>query len=159
VRAIERLVARLRAAIVRAPSVVRVPAPFVVAAALWWSSSQTPTGTSAGWAWSVAHNGMHVVAYAVLAAAAWFALAPRARPRGALIVWALTVLYGIVDEVHQSHVPGRDASIADVVSDALGAAIAVHVLRSDAAGRSWIDRQFAVLVAGAIASVLWATFA
>jgi VanZ family protein len=158
VKALERLVARLCAAVAGMPALVRVPLPVVLAAALWWSSSREPSGARSAWFWSVAHNGMHVVAYAVLAAACWFALTARTRPRAALLVLGLAVLYGIADEIHQSHVPGRDASIADVVSDAFGAAIAVHVLRSDAAGRSWLDLRLALLVSGAMVSVLWATF-
>lgn len=32
-----------------------------------------------------------------------------------------TVLYGITDEIHQMHVPLRDASIGDVIADSFGA--------------------------------------
>jgi VanZ family protein len=40
----------------------------------------------------------------------------------------LSTLYGISDEVHQSFVPGRAADGADVVADAIGAAIAAGLL-------------------------------
>ena len=39
----------------------------------------------------------------------------------------LVLLWGVLDEVHQFFVPGRDASVRDVVADALGAALAVLV--------------------------------
>jgi len=34
---------------------------------------------------------------------------------------ALTVAYGILDEIHQSYVPGRDSNVYDVGADAIGA--------------------------------------
>ena len=37
--------------------------------------------------------------------------------------WLLTVAYAVTDEFHQSFVPGRNASLMDVVIDALGASI------------------------------------
>jgi len=41
--------------------------------------------------------------------------------KGAFIVALLIgVVYGITDELHQSIVPGRDASICDVIFDAVG---------------------------------------
>ena len=39
----------------------------------------------------------------------------------------LTVMYAISDEIHQLHVPRRTASVKDVLSDALGAVLAVGV--------------------------------
>jgi VanZ family protein/glutaredoxin len=38
---------------------------------------------------------------------------------------ALAVLYAVTDEIHQLHVPRRTASVKDVLSDALGAVLAV----------------------------------
>lgn len=47
-----------------------------------------------------------------------------------LISFLLAGIYGITDELHQSFVPGRDASAADAVADFIGA-----VLGSFGAGR------------------------
>lgn len=74
---------------------------------------------------------LHAAAYAVLAAAALVAVPDslrRRRPcRAALTVFLFSCLYGISDELHQSFVPGRDASLPDVAADAAGAALAVSV--------------------------------
>ncbi len=74
----------------------------------------------------------HIVVYAVLAILLYIAIVPpgNAAPKWvpASIAFALAVLYGFSDEVHQTFVPGRIASEADVLSDAVGAAIGVVVL-------------------------------
>ena len=43
----------------------------------------------------------------------------------ALIAFALTVLYGVSDEVHQAFVPGRTPSLMDIALDAAGATLGV----------------------------------
>lgn len=48
-------------------------------------------------------------------------------PGPAAAAFFLVLLWSVLDEVHQSFVPGRDASARDVVADALGAALAVVV--------------------------------
>ncbi len=74
----------------------------------------------------------HVVVYAVLAILLYFAIAPSAHaaPKWvpASIAFALAVLYGFSDEVHQAFVPGRIASETDVLADGVGAALGVAVL-------------------------------
>lgn len=67
----------------------------------------------------------HVAVYAGLALMLYIALAERPAPRWvpASIAFALAVLYGVTDEIHQAFVPGRVASEADVAADALGAGI------------------------------------
>ncbi len=47
--------------------------------------------------------------------------------KSALIAAALTSLYGICDEFHQSFTPGRDVELADWMADTLGALLAVTV--------------------------------
>ena len=75
---------------------------------------------------------VHIVVYAVLAILLYTAIAPPgyAAPKWvpASIAFALAVLYGFSDEVHQAFVPGRIASEADVLADGVGAAIGVAVL-------------------------------
>jgi VanZ family protein len=46
-------------------------------------------------------------------------------PGPAAAAFGLVVLWGALDEVHQFFVPGRDASVRDVVADALGAGLAI----------------------------------
>jgi len=61
----------------------------------------------------------HLIAYAVLAGLLHAAgLARR-------WAFALAVLYGASDEWHQSFVPGRDASLGDLLADAVGALAAL----------------------------------
>jgi VanZ family protein len=69
----------------------------------------------------------HVAAYAVLALLLFAALGSRSWNYAirAAVVFAVAVLYGVSDEIHQSFVPGRDASAFDVGVDALGAAFAL----------------------------------
>ena len=69
----------------------------------------------------------HLVLYGVLAVllywALWAAAAGEHAQQGLLVAalaFALTVLYGVSDELHQAFVPGRTASEADLLVDAIG---------------------------------------
>lgn len=95
---------------------------------IWWLSSQTFAGKS-GPFWGFVSNSIHFALYAGLA----LLLLEVARRQGtwsrdALVgVLVLTVTYGIVDEWHQSWVPGRNADPFDVLVDLLGAVGAVSL--------------------------------
>lgn len=71
----------------------------------------------------------HLVAYFTLACLLAFALAPDWRlTRSRMVaVVVICVLYGISDEIHQSFVEGRTASLFDVGVDAVGAVAGVYV--------------------------------
>jgi VanZ family protein len=45
------------------------------------------------------------------------------RQRGMLIAFVFACLYALLDEVHQSFVPGRNASLGDWLADAIGAGL------------------------------------
>lgn len=91
------------------------------------SISNPPDAGGGNWKYELAH----VFEYAVFGALAFQLLRSWRPETGTPVVaaaaWALAVLYGISDEVHQSFVPNRDASLMDVGLDAFGAALAVGI--------------------------------
>lgn len=132
---------------------------------LWRESSQGPTQMISGLLRSLVYNSMHIVAYAALSTSWLLALwqpgtlaEPRTARRLGWIGVVLAVAYGVVDEVHQSYVPGRVPSCGDVISDAVGAILALLwwrwlLLAEGAALRALSWGLFA-----AVLSVLSATF-
>jgi VanZ family protein len=71
----------------------------------------------------------HLGSYALLAALVLYAVVGLRRPRGAelLIAYAITVIYGLSDEIHQSFVPDRTGQVDDLAVDAIGGAIGIAV--------------------------------
>jgi hypothetical protein len=79
---------------------------------LWYFSSLPATGVGLPHPWD---KGAHLLAYALLG----FLLG---RGLGGLYpAFFLAALYGLVDEWHQSFVPGREAFGLDLLADSLGA--------------------------------------
>ena len=109
---------------------------------------------------------MHVPVYALLALLL-LPLAPRRDGWAVLAgstacaLGAVAFLFAVVDEWHQSYVPGRVPSASDVVTDlvAICAVIVVarYVSRSDATERGVLARLVPGLLA-CIAAVAFATF-
>jgi VanZ family protein len=93
---------------------------------------------------SVSDKVVHLAAYGVLGALVLNALADGVLagytvPRAVLAI-AITVLYGVGDELHQSFVPGRTPDALDVLADAAGAALAAAVLLGFRAGHAaWVS--------------------
>jgi len=83
-------------------------------------------------------NGSHFIFYAVLAALVARALS--GRPPGAgiarpgLVTFIVVAIFAVADEWHQSMVPGRSASMGDLVVDLAGLCAAL-LLRRAAMGR------------------------
>jgi VanZ family protein len=71
----------------------------------------------------------HFFTYAVLAGLLLSALARGGRPvwRHVLVAFALAVLYGASDELHQSFVPDRAGRIDDLIVDTLGALVGLAI--------------------------------
>lgn len=89
------------------------------AAVIFWLSHQPQLPTTPG-----GDKTAHVVAYAGLGFLLALALAPgRTVVVRTLSAWAIGSLYGISDEWHQSFVPGRDASAADMLADMIGSGV------------------------------------
>ena len=70
----------------------------------------------------------HVLMFGLLATVLWWVLKPVSG--GALLIAVVVAgLYGVSDEIHQSFVATRTASVADVGFDFLGAALAALLIR------------------------------
>lgn len=67
--------------------------------------------------------GGHLLAYGVLAVLLWWAL--RGTGTRTPATWALlaALLYGATDELHQHFVPGRTATVEDLLVDLIGASL------------------------------------
>lgn len=89
----------------------------------------------------------HLSEYAILAAL-WLRAFVRGRnlsPRTAgLLALTISVAWAILDELHQSFVPSRSASLADVLVDTAGALIALTV--AQIGWRQAVDRTTAALL-------------
>ena len=100
--------------------------PAILWLTLIFVLSSQPTLPSTG---QVTDKQAHAFTYGVLALLCLMGLT-RWRWRsiaGASLLgaFALAVLYGVSDEIHQAFVPGRNPDVADVAADAAGAAIAL----------------------------------
>jgi VanZ family protein len=93
------------------------------AAAIYWTSSR-PTPFAFLPRGIFAHDKLlHAGAYAILGGLVLGAISAARRPgiRAVVLAAALATLYGATDELHQSKVPNRDANLADLAADAVGA--------------------------------------
>ena len=70
----------------------------------------------------------HVIAYAVLGVLWERALRSAGIRKPAAWAFLIAVIYGLTDEYHQSFVPGRDADVLDLATDAVAAGIAIAIV-------------------------------
>lgn len=83
-----------------------------------------------GWLDLLTSSGAHLFLYGVLALLLHWGLG--SGRRNLVLAFGLALIYGVSDEIHQAFVPGRVPDAFDLVSDALGAALALaawHGLR------------------------------
>ena len=65
---------------------------------------------------------IHAIVYFILAVLLYFSFFKSGLRKYLLLITVIfTVIYGISDELHQYFVPGRIASIGDVIADSFGA--------------------------------------
>ena len=100
---------------------LRAAAPLALMALIFYASAQESVGPDVGeWARVVAHFSQ----YALLAALWIWALAPALGRKALVAAAAISLLYAISDEYHQSFVEGRDSDPLDVLTDFAGIAAA-----------------------------------
>lgn len=143
----------------RLPFVVRWAGVFAVMAFLWWSSARTPVPKPYDPVQALLGNAAHFVAYFGLGLAVWLAAPSAVAPRRLdAAAFAVALAYGVVDEWHQSWVPGRTASAVDLATDGFGAAFAVWFVRHRLGGVPLAWRRGVALVLAGASSAALATF-
>jgi VanZ family protein len=109
---------------------LRALAPLALMGLIFYLSAQEAVGPDLpAWTRPVAHFSE----YALLAALWGWALAPSLGRHALPAAAAISLLYAISDEYHQSFVEGRDSDAVDVLVDAIGIAcglLAVDRLRA-----------------------------
>lgn len=114
----------------RRPSGIRWAAVVAAMAVIWWSSSTSPAARPPSVWRALLHNGAHIVAFGGIAVLLGVAIAGSRAPSRRERWWSLglTAVYGAVDELHQSFVPGRVCSVGDWFTDVCGACLATGML-------------------------------
>jgi len=119
------------------PGKLHLALPLLIMGVLYWLSSlpgtplpdDPPLYAVFHWVPPSVQKALHVLAYAALAWAwcwtlgAWLRV-PAARAIGAC---AIASAYGVFDEWHQSFVPGRYASLTDVMIDIAGVVLGIWI--------------------------------
>jgi len=94
-------------------------------AVTFWLSSRQDLDPGGGLVGGLIPIAAHLGIYGLLFALLW-----RALPRAPALAALLTILYGVSDELHQSTVPGRQATLFDVAVDAVGVLLAYALIRA-----------------------------
>ena len=96
--------------------------PYLIGCVIFWNISKMPQPpVPDGLQFEVSDKIMHALAYGCLAGLAAIIVRDLDARRLLIAAALLSTGYGIVDEIHQSFVPGRQAGIDDVIADAVGA--------------------------------------
>jgi VanZ family protein len=103
----------------------RALAPLALMGVIFYLSAQPPTGPDLP---EIARVVAHFGEYALLAALWFWALAPVLGRRALAAAAAISLLYAISDEFHQSFVEEREADPFDVAVDAAGIAVSLTLV-------------------------------
>lgn len=104
-----------------------LPSLLVMLVIFLFSAQSSSSLPSFDWADRIVKKGGHMLGYALLAWTYWHGFDYRKDKRW--LSWLFAVLYAVTDEFHQSLVPGRRASVWDVVIfDNLGALISLWII-------------------------------
>ncbi len=104
--------------------------PLGLMAVIFYLSHQPDLSSGLGIVDLVGRKVVHAAEYALLCSLWWRALRPAAPSPVALVAsLAVSIVYAVSDEVHQSFIPGRTATPIDVSIDAAGAGLAALIIR------------------------------
>jgi VanZ family protein len=131
-----------------APSRTQIVLPLLLVASLYWASSLPGIPSPEDpvlygvflWLPPTLQNALHVPAYAILTLAWRWALRAwlRSPSACALAACAIALVCGVLDEWNQSFVPGRSASLTDIVLNGVGVAVGIGLA-------AWIESRTAAI--------------
>lgn len=157
-----------------ARALLRIPRAWASLPAIAWmgliwtlSSHRIPGIGGGGTGMAFLTNFAHAPVFGLLAL--WLILVAPRREGWAVLsagtvaaILACVVAYAFTDELHQSHVPGRDASFLDLLTDTVGAACVLWIARyagTRVATHGGVVKRFAIglplCALAALASTLW----
>lgn len=116
---------RRRAALLWLPAIAWAATLFILSSQ---PALPSPPGMNDKMAHALGYGLLGVLCLVGLAQGDWQHVTWR---RGVLAV-VMAATYGATDEFHQSFVPGRSPDVADLVADAVGAAVAVALMGASA---------------------------
>lgn len=91
-------------------------------------------------------NLFHPVEYATLGIFLCWNWQPVLKKKGVFLfflgVFSTGTLYGITDEIHQSFIPGRDASIVDLAMDMVGTSVGCSLFLGALHLRGYVERKW-----------------
>lgn len=112
------------------PLVRLLPAAWCMAT-IWWMSDRSTLPTMPGFAQEIWSYLGHFTIFGLLGICVWWALGMNSRlldRERSMYAIVIATAYGLLDEIHQNFVPGRDTSGLDLLTDFAGATVAVLVI-------------------------------
>jgi len=122
-----------------AQTATRATAPVALMAMIFWLSAQPDLDSGLAVDF-VLRKLAHVLAFGLLTVLWWWALRPKI-PNPLPAAVAISLVYAVADEYHQSFVEGRTGSVVDVGVDLIGIVAASFLLRYDRRVRSVLERD------------------
>ncbi len=105
-----------------------IPSLILMLAIFFFSSLPSSRIPYFGWWDLFVKKGSHMLGYAMLGLAYFYALPPRLSTGFRwLLALIMAILFSLSDEFHQSFVQGRTSTLVDVGIDTVGAAIALTI--------------------------------
>lgn len=107
-----------------------LPAAWCMAT-IWWLSDRETLPKPPGLTMEIWSYLGHIGVFGLLGLTIWWALGMNSRLLDRERRWyaiGIATAYGVLDEFHQSFVPGRDPSAFDVLADFIGATLAVMIV-------------------------------
>lgn len=103
-------------------------APFAYMALIWFLSSKPADAyMDTGYSWEGAFKeSLHLIEFGILylLLILFFLIDRKLTTKTNILCAAIAIAYGITDEIHQSFVPARSATVIDFVKDTIGVLIA-----------------------------------